>query len=273
MIETASYVVENCQLQPSYFLLRLCIQARIDPAPGQFVMVRPHGEYEPLLRRALVFYRTFRADTCTEADFVYRTMGRGTTKLSHLRAGDQVDFLGPLGRGFEWEGASVDAEALLVSGGIGIPALLMWAQQLSAQKISVRLFHGARTADPERGMICVNDFIEWMGPDRVVRATEDGSVGVRGFITDPLEAYLRSAAVCQRQIFACGPHPMMKRVAELAVEYHTPAQVCLEAPMACGFGVCVACVVKLKGEKSNLAEYHRVCTDGPVFDAAQVVWG
>ena len=272
MIEIASYVAENCELQPGYFRLRLHVDASIAAEPGQFVMVRPHGEYEPLLRRALVFYRVFPSNTSIEADFVYRVIGRGTRKLSRLRAGDQVDFLGPLGRGFAWHGPGEGAEALLVSGGIGIPALLMWAQKLAAQEVAVRLFHGDRTADRERGMICVDDFRELIGSQHVVCVTEDGSLGVRGLVTGPLEEYLRSSSHARRQIFACGPPPMMRRVAELAAEHHIPTQVCLEAHMACGFGVCVACVVKLKGGEANHAGYHRVCIDGPVFDAEQVIW-
>lgn len=273
MIETVSSVVENPELLRGDFRLRLRVPERIDPIPGQFVMVRPHGEYEPLLRRALVFYRVFPSASFTDVDLVYRTMGRGTTQLSQLRPGDRVDFLGPLGRGFSWEDAAAGGEALLVTGGIGIPAVLTWAEQLRAQGVSVRLFHGERTADRARGMICIDDFCALLGAENVVCATEDGSVGIRGLVTEPVEAYLRTLPMDRpRRIFTCGPHAMMHRVAELGFGHRVTTQVCLEAQMACGFGVCVACVVKTKGQATHPAQYQRVCIEGPVFDAEQVCW-
>lgn len=272
MIEAASEVFENRELLSGYFRLHLRLDGRIEPAPGQFAMVRPHGEGEPLLRRALVFYRAIQSRDATQVEFIYRVTGRGTFKLSCLRAGDRVDFLGPLGRGFTWHGEIQAGEALLVSGGIGIPAFLMWAEQLVARKIQVRLFHGSRTVDCEKGMICIDDFSGVIGTENVVCATEDGSFGVTGLVTSALQAYLRNSSRPRQRIFACGPHAMMRGVARLAVEHRIPAQVCLEAPMACGFGVCVACVVKAKCGESPRYEYRRICIDGPVFDAQQVWW-
>ncbi|MBI4468202.1 MAG: dihydroorotate dehydrogenase electron transfer subunit [Acidobacteria bacterium] len=272
MIETVCSVVENHRLQPGYFRLRLRVRPPVEPAPGQFAMVRSHGEYEPLLRRALVFYRSYPGEGFTDVDFVFRTMGRGTSRLSRLRAGDWVDFLGPLGRGFEWRAAGSGNEALLVSGGVGIPAFFLWAEQLCARNVEVRLFHGDRTSDREQGLICVNDFAALLGSDHVACTTEDGSAGSKGLVTDLIEHHLIAADGRPRRIFACGPHAMMRRVAELGSKFGIETQVCLEAPMACGFGICVACVVRLKRADSDLSDYHRVCLDGPVFDAERVIW-
>jgi dihydroorotate dehydrogenase electron transfer subunit len=158
----------------------------------------------------------------------------------------------------------------LVSGGVGIPALYLLAQQLLARNIRPRLFHGDRTSDVEQGLLCMHDFQELLCRGSVICATEDGSHGERGFVTVPLEAALRIGTLRPAAIFTCGPRPMMQRVAELAREFDIPAHVSLEAQMACGFGVCIACAERVK--VNGQPKYVRVCMEGPNFRAEDVVW-
>jgi dihydroorotate dehydrogenase electron transfer subunit len=144
------------------------------------------------------------------------------------------------------------------------------AEQLLARGIEPRLFHGDRTSDVERGLVCVSDFHELLGRGSVVCATEDGSYGERGFVTVPLEKALRTRTWRPAAIYTCGPQPMMQRVAELAREFGIPTQVSLEASMACGFGVCIACAQRVKADGQE--KYVRVCVEGPIFRAEEVVW-
>lgn len=271
MIETTTTVLDNNREFGDYWRLRLRIPTTFDVRPGQFAMIRPSGQLEPILRRAMVFYRVHAGPGFLESEFIYRVLGRGTGQLAQLRRASRVDLLGPLGNGYTVdETIGAGKEVALVSGGIGIPALYLLAEQLLARDIKPRLFHGDRTSDVEHGLICLHDFHALLGPESVTGATEDGSYGERGVVTAPLEAALRSGALQPVAIYACGPQPMMQRVAELAEEFHIPTQVSLEAQMACGFGVCIACAqrVRVNGQE----RYVRVCMEGPVFRADEVVW-
>jgi dihydroorotate dehydrogenase electron transfer subunit len=271
MIETSATVLDNQREFGDYWRLRVLLAARFDVRPGQFVMIRPHGQLEPILRRAMVFYRLRIGTDHLESEFVYRVMGRGTTKLSELRHSDRLDVLGPLGNGYTIDETIRPGDKVaLVSGGIGIPALYLLAEQLKARGIKPRLFHGDRTSDSERGLMCLNDFRQLLGSDSIVCATEDGSFGKRGLVTVPLEEALRSGSWSPAAMYACGPYPMMKRVAEMAGEFGIAAQVSLEAQMACGFGVCLACAEKVRVDGQE--KYVRVCLEGPIFAADKVVW-
>jgi dihydroorotate dehydrogenase electron transfer subunit len=271
MIDTIATVLENRREFADYWRLRLHIPARFEIRPGQFVMIRPHGQWEPILRRAMVFYRVTAGPGFLESEFIYRAMGRGTHQLAQTRPGDFVDLLGPLGNGFTIDQPIRPGHTVaLVSGGVGIPAMYLLAEQVLARGLEPRLFHGDRTSDVELGLMCVNDFHELLGRASVVCATEDGSYGEPGFVTAPLERALRNGTLRPAAIYACGPRPMMQRVADLAGEFRIPTQVSVEAQMACGFGVCLACAerVKVNGQE----KYVRVCLEGPVFRAEDIIW-
>jgi dihydroorotate dehydrogenase electron transfer subunit len=219
----------------------------------------------------MVFYRVEWGNDYVEPEFIYRVMGRGTAKLAELRRSDAVDLLGPLGNGYTIDEAiGPGQEVALVSGGVGVPALYLLVPQLQARGINLRLFHGDRTSDPDRALLCIGDFHQMLDGDRIICATEDGSFGERGFVTVPLEKALRDGAFRPAALYACGPYPMMKRVAEIAAEFEVPAQVSLEAQMGCGFGVCIACAERVRVDGQE--KYVRVCLEGPVFAADQVVW-
>jgi dihydroorotate dehydrogenase electron transfer subunit len=221
--------------------------------PGQFVEIRLHGEGAPFWRRPFSICRAGEG----RVELLIKSRGRGSALLAAQRAGAQVDLIGPLGRGFALAGKT---PRLLVGGGYGIAPLLFLAQRLRAKKIPVEVFIGGRCAED----LLLRREMKLAGA-RVTCSTEDGSVGVHGRVTTPLEERLRRAPGPVR-LAACGPHGLLQAVARLAKTYRVEAEVSLEAVMACGLGVCNGCVVKIKDQ------YQRVCQDGPVFSAQDVDW-
>ncbi|MDQ3013032.1 MAG: dihydroorotate dehydrogenase electron transfer subunit [Acidobacteriota bacterium] len=258
----------------SYGLLRLRpaqTTGVADVLPGQFAMLKPHGSYEPLLRRAMAYYRC----DASSVEFIYQILGRGTQMLARLKAGDSVDLLGPLGNTFETAAArdTLPLEALLVAGGAGSPALFMLGEKLLKAGVITKLFIGGAS----RGDLCgLDDFIELLSASNIVTATIDGSHGAQGFVTSPLEKYLQTRHGLSTIIYACGPEPMLHATAMLAERFDIPAQVSLESPMACGFGICVGCAVAVRAAVGpDCPEgfvYKKVCTDGPVFWSKDLHW-
>ena len=252
----------------SYGYLRLRLDERIEVLPGQFAMLKAHGIYEPLLRRAMAFYRCEPAGGKLDVDFIYQVLGRGTQALATLEPGDKVDFLGSLGNTYDIEFAK-GREALLVAGGVGSPAVFMLAEKLLKQNIPTRLFLGGAS----RGDLCgLDDFTALLSQENIVCATVDGSYGEKGFVTAPLERQLKARSGESLVIYSCGPDPMLHAVAKLAEAYNVPAQLSLEAPMGCGFGVCVGCAVSVKHDCPEGFVYKKVCTDGPVFWSKELHW-
>ena len=244
-----------------YGLLRLQLATPLAVLPGQFAMIKADGIEEPLLRRAMAFYRAARDSKSAEVEFIYQIMGRGTAALAQLRTGEGVKFLGALGNTFDLNFAR-GREAVLVAGGVGSAALFMLAEKLIAWQIPVRLFIGGAS----KGDLCgLADFEALIAQGKVHAATMDGSYGEKGFVTSPLEAYLKATAQMPKVIYGCGPDPMLHAVARLAAHYDVPAQLSLEAPMGCGYGVCVGCSVAVKDNCAEGFVYKKVCTDGPVL--------
>lgn len=239
-------VVANERLNPVCFRLRLHAPEIVAEArPGQFVQIRRPGGWGLFL--PISIYETDDDDL----DLLIRIIGDGTAALSELRPGDPVEMLGPLGRGFDLpHGENV----LLVSGGIGYAALNLLDIALRDRN-EVLWLHGGRTA------------ADVFPADEAW--TDDGSLGKQGFVTEGLRRQLEKNRF--DRIFACGPMPMMKACAGIAREFGTPLQVSLEAYMGCGIGVCHGCVVGILQPDGKL-DYQRVCKEGPVFDAQQVVW-
>lgn len=243
-----------------YGFLRLRLPQSQTILPGQFAMLKKHDIYEPLLRRAMAFYRVENCADSTSVEFIYQILGRGTSALSTMQVGDEVDYLGALGNTYDIESAR-GKEALLVVGGVGSAAVYMLAEKLLAEKIPVRLFIGGAS----RGdLLGINDFVELLGSENIVSATVDGSAGERGFVTTPLQKYLTENASA-KIIYSCGPDAMLHAVAKVAEANNVPAQLSLEAPMACGIGICVGCAVAVKHDCAEGFVYKKVCTDGPIF--------
>jgi dihydroorotate dehydrogenase electron transfer subunit len=233
-------------------------------------MLRPHGVFEPLLRRAFAFYRQ---PDPNRLSFLYQVLGRGTQALAAMQSGSMVQALLPLGNSWEASGesfASRPARAVVIAGGIGSASVFMLCETLKRRRIDTRIFFGAASRAAAVG--CgLRDFEKLELP--LVLTTDDGSLGIRGLVTEPLDRFLDEERNQSATIYACGPWAMMRRVAEIASTRDAPCTVSLEAPMGCGFGVCVGCVVAVKAEgPAGYHSYKRVCVDGSIFPASAINW-
>ena len=230
--------------------------------PGQFVMAGlVDAPSDPLLKRALAVYSIPRtAGDGGVVTLLIKVVGPGTRRLAALREGERVSMIGPLGNGFDTS-RSRGRVTVLVAGGVGIASVYLLAKRLSEAGEEVHLLYGARRA---RDLVGLRDFQEL--EVRVHVATEDGSRGFRGLVTQLLEPYFRRYPAPGLALYTCGPNPMMKAVSRLASTHGAGCQVSVETPMACGFGVCLGCSVR------TVRSYRLACTHGPVFDAREVVW-
>jgi dihydroorotate dehydrogenase electron transfer subunit len=266
-VDVDAPVIANARLSADYSVLSLAApEVGRRTQPGQFVMVKPVGVTDPLLRRPFSVFEVLRDDAgeITGVSILNKRAGRSTNKLYDLETGDVVSCLGPLGVPFT--AVEPPMEGWMIAGGVGLAPFATLAESLAAMKTSATLFYGARTA----GELFYLDFFEKLGV-KLVLSTEDGGRGVKGRVTAPLEAALKAVAPAGAMIYACGPEPMLAAVARLAGRYTQPSQVSVERVMGCGLGGCYSCVVPVKhgDEHANLV---RSCINGPVFDGAELVW-
>ncbi|MCL5005441.1 MAG: dihydroorotate dehydrogenase electron transfer subunit [Acidobacteria bacterium] len=273
-------VVKNEPLTGGHFLLNLHSPRQAQATrPGQFAMVRLLGHMDVLLRRPMSIYDVKPAVSPQDQlapvgspeiiQLLYKIVGRGTRLMAELKPGDQVGLLGPLGHGFFEEeylplAEKVD-EILLVAGGIGIAALLLPARQIAKAGLRQQLFFGGRTRDD---LVAVEDFESHV--QGITLATENGSRGHGGYVTEPLARYLGDHRHQQFLFMACGPWAMLRASVELARQYGHSCLVSMENRMGCGLGVCLGCSIRVVG--TGHAAYERVCTEGPVFQAEKVIW-
>ncbi len=233
-----------------------------DVVAGQFVMLRGEWGRELLNPRA---FSVLWAEPDGRFAVLLKAYGRGTTRLVASRPGDAVTVTGPLGRGFRVPEAG--RTQVLVAGGVGLPPLHLQARQAHARgdASALELYYGGRDRDD---LVLLDDFAAW--GIRSVLATEDGSAGVRGYVTAALDERLATAAAAGEsvEILSCGPTPMLAAVRHIGLRHDVPTWLCLEEEMACGFGVCLGCAVPVHGPRP----YQYCCTDGPVFEAKQVRW-
>lgn len=233
----------------AYTVLQVADSADAPPLPGQFYMLAARDRWgggdgeRPFLPRAL---SVMRVGPAGELQFLLEDVGPGTRRLCELDDGDALWLCGPLGQGFVDSGGP----ALLVGGGVGAAPLAILQDSLS----DARVVLGFR----DRACAAAAELLQG-----ALVATEDGSVGRRGLVTELLREELDGAAA-PAVVCACGPEPMLAAVAELCGARGVRAQLALEAPMACGFGACYGCVVDTR------TGFRRVCIDGPVFDAEEL---
>ncbi len=255
-------------LSRRYFVMQYrCPDIAAECLPGHFVMISASDAIDPLLRRPMAIYRIVReAGAAVGFTLLVERTGRGTTLMAQARPGDVASVLGPLGKPFRLPPAArlEDHEELLVMGGVGAAPFPLLAEVLVSLGARVRAFVGGRSRED---LLCEDDFAQLEVPVRV--ATDDGSAGHHGFVTGALETHLRNASGSAR-IYSCGPIPMMKAVDEVAVRHGCEHQVSLEAPMACGIGVCLSCVVPVA--VGDGWRYQRICREGPVFETDQLGW-
>ncbi len=291
----------NERLAPAIIRMRLQFDPPPAARPGQFIHLlcdtfaddvadlplhEEHGpapwhltggelcEPRPFLRRPLSISRVY--PDGLETIFQVLDTGLGTRRLAELEPGHVVDCLGPMGHGFEYPDDL--RVALLVGGGVGVPPMIATGDWLVRSGVACHAFAAARRrdllavelrddGDAVRGV----DFENVQVP--VSFATDDGSLGHHGLVTEPLAerlAALRGEAGVH--VFACGPRPMLAAAARVAREWNRPCQVLMEEVMGCGIGVCLACVTKIRATGEPGYTYKRVCTEGPAFDAAEVLW-
>jgi dihydroorotate dehydrogenase electron transfer subunit len=303
-------VTSNVAVCQDHFLLRLEVENFPPSRPGQFIQLQCRDVFpqtsgaqvdwpenampkltqpeladrEPLLRRPLSL--AGRKDTpggATELLVIYRSFGTGTRWLSGIEAGRELSVLGPLGNAF-----AIRPEkpfAALVGGGVGIPPMIYLSEHLAAAEKKSVAFCGARSrtllpltillhepsADGEPGQ-CVAEFAA-SGVDASV-ATDDGAVGYRGLVSEIFHRWLNHLDAKPEQIvvYSCGPERMMRAVADICIAAGVECQLALERHMACGMGTCQSCVVKIRTDAPAGWSYKLCCTDGPVFDAKNVLW-
>ncbi len=252
-------IVGKQNLGSGYFKLSL-LSPKISSLalPGQFVEIKISDSDEPLLRRPFSIHRA----KGKKIEILYEVLGCGTKALSRKKAGGFLDIIGPLGQGFSFKpGIGSKRLAILVAGGMGVAPLMFLAQKLTRREILVLI--GARTKEQ---ISCEKEFKKLGCGVKI--ATDDGSRGFKGKVTELLKGILRDneMLIQQAEIYSCGPRPMLKEISRISQGLNIPAQISLEEHMACGIGACLGCVVDTK------AGLKRVCKEGPVFAAEKIVW-
>jgi dihydroorotate dehydrogenase electron transfer subunit len=271
-VDIDAAVIENRRLSADYNVLALAAPEIARTArPGQFVMIKTAGgalSADPLLRRPFSIFQILRDGSGEPIgiSIFNKRVGVGTSLLSRVEAGARLATLGPLGRPFE----AVDppGEGWMVAGGVGLAPFVTLAEALAERGTPATLFYGARRAEE---LYCV-DLFHALGVN-VVLATEDGTAGVKGRITVPLEPALAERPLGSPvKLYVCGPTPMMRACAELSARHGRACDVSLEQVMGCGLGGCYSCVVPARGADGGTAHHTRTCIEGPVFDAQRIVW-
>jgi len=270
---------------------------------GQFVHLCPAGLGEihragesdkqwvqaitlPMLRRAFSIAGLRRKADGVEVAVIYRVVGTASRWMESLKTGDAVSVLGPLGNAFPISASK--SQAWLVAGGVGLPPMLWLAAALREAGKNVVAFCGAQGADllalnidparppdsaARRATLSAREFAVHGVP--VVISTDDGSLGFRGYVGAAMAAHFAASSIAPDDlvIYTCGPEPMMRFVAEFAVARNIECYLCVERNMACGTGMCQSCVVPIRATSDPQGWTYRLCcTDGPIFEARQILW-
>lgn len=247
---------QNCELTAKYQLTPTIYDFRLKneelasiSRPGQFVHVLVPGK---TLRRPI--------SICDVQDdtirLVFEVRGEGTEILAEMEPGSIVNIIAPLGRGFD---IPENKKIILIGGGIGVPPMLYCAR-VAGNRCTV--INGFRD---KSAVILSKDFRET--GCKLIETTDNGSYGIHGFVTGPLEEVIDDADM----ILACGPGPMLKNITKAAAVHNVECFVSLEQRMACGVGACLGCAVSIK-KPDGTSVYKHVCKDGPVFRAEEVDW-
>jgi dihydroorotate dehydrogenase electron transfer subunit len=268
IIAEAVECIDLAPVHPGHFRLAMdAPEVASDAHPGQFIHVLPPST-DLMLRRPFSILSADRPNGLVT--ILFRVIGEGTRMISEIGEGGKVDIIGPLGNGFPIDS---DHPALLVGGGVGIPPLVFLAQKMisdgfspdpDSQK-SITVMVGAKDLAT---LVCYDDFHD-AGIDPII-ATEDGSAGVKGLVTDAMD---RASDAIRRDtvVYACGPIPMLKAIAEWSAKHGLKCIVSLENKLGCGIGACLGCSIPVRDESGNVV-YERVCCDGPAFDAGRVAF-
>lgn len=286
-------ILNNVFIKERRLLLELSVPASFKSAlPGQFIHVRIEDSYDPILRRPFSIH-----DVCESRKknrltlrVLYEVVGKGTELLSQKKPLSEIDILGPLGNGFDLDKLYDAEKVYIVAGGMGVAPLYFLAKKLienrepRTENLAPVILIGAKT---KNDILREKEFKD-LGCDVHV-ATEDGSKEFKGRVTDLLSSLLTSpratvpgpkrywagiapsgrngaGAPLSAAICACGPKPMLTALSVIAHKHKIQAQVSLEEFMGCGLGACLGCVIRTN------SGYKRICHDGPVFDASEIIW-
>ncbi|VAX39983.1 Dihydroorotate dehydrogenase (NAD(+)), electron transfer subunit [hydrothermal vent metagenome] len=281
MVSTAlqlqATVIENVLMATNTYRMRLeCPEIAEQILPGQFFMIREPHSTNPLLGRPFALFDTYEENGKKMGiDFGYVVVGKMTSLMMTWQQGDKAEIWGPLGNGFP---IPTTEHLMMVAGGIGQTPFLAVAQEALGLKqyglpsrdvfekpTKVSICYGARSKKHLAGV----DLFEL--PNLAMQiATDDGTEGHHGFVTELLEQSITSDKP-PTTVYCCGPELMMKAVAKLCALHHLPCWISLETPMACGFGACFSCVTRVVQDDGTW-DYKRTCVEGPVFPAEKLVF-
>jgi dihydroorotate dehydrogenase electron transfer subunit len=284
-IQCRAKIIEHVSMARNTRRMRLeCPGVARQILPGQFVMVRIPERNDPLLGRPFALYDIYvneaaggKKEEPQGIDFGYVVVGKMTSLLERLGPGEEVELWGPLGNGFP---PPPSGHLVIVAGGIGQTPFLAVIREALRRRVyglpprelvqcpsRITLCYGVRSAEFLAG---VEEFRQ-EGIDLRI-ATDDGSCGHHGFVTDHLKQLLTAQTRNDppMTVYCCGPEPLMHAVGQLTEAVNTPCFLSLETPMACGFGACFSCVTKVKQDDGGW-DYRRICVEGPVFSSSQLV--
>lgn len=261
MFQEKNEVLWNKKIGPSYYRIGIkCHREYSDAQPGQFIMLGFGDQIAPLLRRPFSIHRLVTTDNHGQGiEVLYKVVGTCTKRLSTYEKGDFIDILGPLGNHFLIPDKI--GRIFMVAGGVGIAPMVFLASFLQKKGVDLSkcmVFNGGRSKDD---LLCEDHFFN-LGIS-VNTTTDDGSAGKKGFVTNIVSPAIKEHR--PDMIYACGPTPMLKAVAQMAEMHAVPCQVSIETMMACGMGACLGCAVESKKDSDK---YFHACADGPVFDAS-----
>lgn len=250
-------IISNFRLNGLFHLLTIApLSENIEPKAGQFYMLQAGYGLDPLLKRPL--------SICSfdekRLEFLFRIRGKGTTYLSQTQPGDIIYTIGPLGNGYPHP----QEEFIVIAGGIGIASLIALLRQF---KDRAYLFYGARTKSE---LVMLHE-AELLSKETYL-STNDGSAGHRGLITELLMDFIELNPLHKTlPVYCCGSNPMLHEIQLIAQKYSLQCHASIEERMACGTGVCLGCVVKVRGDDNGFS-YKRVCKEGPVFNLMDIIW-
>lgn len=255
------------EVVPNIFLIKLSAPSVTQEAlPGQFIHVKCSIDHYPLLRRPLSIHRINKEKG--EIYILFQVVGEGTKLLAQKEIGDNLDILGSIGNGFNIYPES--KKIMIIGGGIGVAPLLALCEESIRKGKEVRVLIGALRKE----LVIGEESFKILGV-KVDVAIDDGSYKHKGLVADLLEGSIREGWLAD-QIFACGPKLMLKKIVGISLNAHIDCQVSLEERMACGIGVCLGCIckIKIKDKKEDKVKYEfkRICVDGPIFEGSEVVW-
>jgi dihydroorotate dehydrogenase electron transfer subunit len=255
MKDIETKILQNEQVNTLWYLLKVKYSLKL--LPGQFVNVKLNDQIDPFLRRPISVHDWDASKK--ELSLLYKVVGKGTKYLSGQPKGANLKILGPLGNTFDLKGLNKDQKVALIGGGIGIAPLLYLGKALAGKGVKFDTYTGYKN----KAEVYISPQLKKLSK-KVIIATDNGSAGQKGFITD---VFQKSIAKNKYDlVFVCGPEIMMKKAVQVCKPAKIDIQVSMESIMGCGIGACMCCVTE------SLHGYKKVCSDGPVFKPEELGW-